>query len=712
MRQSEPLSSSTFAGAASEAADVPSAVPARRVRAWAIIVIALMLLNLGLAVIYLAVTRDTTRFLTHQLLLPVSTTIFALLGVVVIDHRPGNVIGRLFLLTGTAYAITGLAAGIIVYGSLLPTAISSILMDLALWLDNWVWMPATLLPTTFVFLLFPDGRLPSPRWRPVAWAAGLGLVFVILGLALHPGPVESWLTGSNPYGLEGMEAPLEAVINLGSLLLMIGSVGSILALLLRFHRSRATEREQMKWLAYVGLVIFLLLFISIPVMLGGGLYEPGALDVSIVLTNVVILMIGIAAAIAIVGYRLYDIDVLINRTLVYAVMTGIIVLIYGLVVGAVGVLLEAQGNWWLAFVATGLVAVLFQPIRNRLQRGVNRLLYGQRDEPFEVMVHLGQRLEQTITPDSAYPTIVETVAQAMRLPYVAIQIPQDGRRRTISAYGIPGNELVSYELTHQGEIVGWLQIGHRAPDEALNPADKRLLRNIARQAGTAVHNAQLTVDLQRSRQQIVTGREEERRRLRRDLHDGLGPSLASLLLEARVLRRMIRDDPAAAESLADEMQTDIRATIDDVRRVVNELRPPALDDLGLVSALQVMAAKLGRAGDQASPSLNVQIDAPADLPPLPAAVEVAAYRIVQEGLTNVLHHAQARQAVVRLRVNGDLRVEIWDDGAGFQTRREGSLGLISMRERAAELGGRCEISSSPQSGTLIAATLPLHEDRT
>ena len=393
-------------------------------------------------------------------------------------------------------------------------------------------------------------------------------------------------------------------------------------------------------------------------------------------------------------------------------MTGIIVLIYGLVVGAVGVLLEAQGNWWLAFVATGLVAVLFQPIRNRLQRGVNRLLYGQRDEPFEVMVHLGQRLEQTITPDSAYPTIVETVAQAMRLPYVAIQIPQDGRRRTISAYGIPGNELVSYELTHQGEIVGWLQIGHRAPDEALNPADKRLLRNIARQAGTAVHNAQLTVDLQRSRQQIVTGREEERRRLRRDLHDGLGPSLASLLLEARVLRRMIRDDPAAAESLADEMQTDIRATIDDVRRVVNELRPPALDDLGLVSALQVMAAKLGRAGDQASPSLNVQIDAPADLPPLPAAVEVAAYRIVQEGLTNVLHHAQARQAVVRLRVNGDLRVEIWDDGAGFQTRREGSLGLISMRERAAELGGRCEISSSPQSGTLIAATLPLHEDRT
>ena len=247
----------------------------------------------------------------------------------------------------------------------------------------------------------------------------------------------------------------------------------------------------MKWLAYVAAIIVIFMFVTVPVWLTGGLSDPVALEVNIALTNVVMLLIGIAAAIAIVGYRLYDIDVIINRTLVYGIMTGIIILIYTLVVGAASILFGAQGSRLLALMATGLVAVLFLPIRNRLQRGVNRLLYGQRDEPFEVMARLGQRLEQTITPDSAYPTIVETVAQAMRLPYAAIQIPRDGQRRTVDSYGIPSKDLVSYDLTHQGEVVGWLQVGHRAPDEALNPADERLLRNIARQAGAAVHNLSL-----------------------------------------------------------------------------------------------------------------------------------------------------------------------------------------------------------------------------
>lgn len=698
-----------LSGVSPEAGVAIGGTPARVARAWAVIAVALMLLNLVLAVRYVAITGDATGFLSHQLLLPASTVIYALLGVAVITHRPANPIGWLFLFTGTAYALTALSAGIIAYGSSLPAEISPTLADLALWLGNWIWLPATILPTTFVLLLFPDGHLPSPRWWPVAWAGGLGMALIAVGLALFPGPVESWGTGPNPYALAGVGAILDLVITVGSVLLLVGGVGSILAVLFRYRQSRGIERQQMKWLAYVAIIVVIFMLVTIPLWLAGGLSDPVALEVNIALTNVVMLLIGVAAAVAIVGYRLYEIDILINRTLVYGIMTGIILLIYTLVVGAASVLFGSQGNWLLALGATGLVAVLFQPIRNRLQRGVNRLLYGQRDEPFEVMARLGQRLEQIIAPDSAYSTIVETIAQALRLPYAAIQIPRGGRRRTVGSYGIPGKELESYDLTHQGEIVGWLQVGRRAPDEALNPADERLLRNIARQAGAAVHNAQLTADLQQSRQQIITSREEERRRLRRDLHDGLGPSLASLLLEARVLRRMIRDDQDAAEKLADEMQADIRTTIEDIRRVVHELRPPALDDLGLAAAVQVMAAKIGR-GDSyengAAADLRVEVDAPDELPPLPAAVEVAAYRIIQEALTNVVHHAEARCAIVRLHLDQQLRIEIADDGVGIAGGRVGGLGLRSMRERAAELGGSFSIEPAPAGGTVIRAALP------
>jgi signal transduction histidine kinase len=267
-------------------------------------------------------------------------------------------------------------------------------------------------------------------------------------------------------------------------------------------------------------------------------------------------------------------------------------------------------------------------------------------------------------------------------------------------------------LTNGGEVVGRLLIGRRPGDEAFSEADQQILQNIARQAGAAVYGAKLTADLQRSRQQLVSSREEERRRLRRDLHDGLGPALASLLLEARVLRRMIRDDPAAAERLAEEMQGDIRVTIDDIRRAVHELRPPALDDLGLVPAINVMAAKIGRDNGLAEGDpvgLQVRVEAPDDLPPLPAAVEVAAYRIVQEALTNVVHHAGARCAVVRLRLDRDLHIEIADDGVGVNGGRPGGLGLHSMRERAAELGGSCAISRSPEGGTRVVATLPVGE---
>jgi two-component system, NarL family, sensor kinase len=700
--------------------EAPSVNRRRILRMWAGLILALTLINLTLAVWYAVASRDIAGFLSHQLLTPVATIIYTLLGVLVISRRPRNSIGWLFLATGTSYALSAMAAGLKVYGSALPATLSPALLDTALWLDNYIWLPAQILPTTFVFLLFPDGRLLSRRWRLVAWMNGLGLVLVMAGLALHPGPIADWGTLENPLGLAGTEAFFEGVLNLGSILLVVGGLASILSVILRFRRSRGIERQQMKWLAYWASVILIGALFNVPLWFTGGMSDPLALEISIALTTVGMLGIAVAAAVAIAGYGLYDIDILINRTLVYGVMTGVVLLIYGVVVGGAGLLFQTQGSPLLAILATALVAILFQPIYAQLQRGVNRLLYGRRDEPFEVLARLGQQLEQTITADSAFPTIVETVAEAMRLPYVAIQTRQNGGRQTVESYGVPRPEVdrVAYDLVFQGEVVGWLQVARRAPGEAFSRADDRLLRNIARQAGAAVYNARLTADLQRSRQQIITGREEERRRLRRDLHDGLGPALASLLLEARVLRRLVRDDPPAAEALADEMQGDIRATIDDIRRVVHELRPPALDDLGLVAALNVMAAKTGAAktgaADTGRPDesatgdgrLRITIEAPDEMPPLPAAVEVAAYRIVQEALANVVHHARAGCATVRLRLDGDLVIEVIDDGVGFRRGREDGLGLRSMRERATELGGNFSIKRCSEGGTSVRATLP------
>jgi signal transduction histidine kinase len=419
-----------------------------------------------------------------------------------------------------------------------------------------------------------------------------------------------------------------------------------------------------------------------------------------------VLFVPVFTYIAIVRYHLYDIDVVINRTLVYGALSACVVGIYVLTIVALGALFQAQGNIAISLLATGLAAVLFQPLRMRLQRGVNRLMYGERDDPYAVISRLGRSLEATLAPEAVLPTVVQTIAQALKLPYAAILLKDDIGYRTTAAYGSPTAEPEALPLVYQREEIGRLEFSPRAPGEGFSDADRSLLEDLARQAEVAVHAVRLTSDLQHSRERLVSTREEERRRLRRDLHDGLGAQLAGLNIQAGTLRRLIPRDPDAADDLVVELREELRSAISDIRRLVYDLRPPALDDLGLIEALRRLAERYGSEDEQ----LSVLVEAPEDLPNLPAAVEVAVYRIVQEALTNVVRHARAKSCVVRLAVNEDVALEIVDDGVGIPAERSAGVGLSSMRERASELGGSCVVQSVPKGGTQVLVRLPLPKE--
>jgi signal transduction histidine kinase len=339
-----------------------------------------------------------------------------------------------------------------------------------------------------------------------------------------------------------------------------------------------------------------------------------------------------------------------------------------------------------------------------LQRGVNRLMYGERDDPYAVLTRLSQQLKATLAPGAVLPGIAAAVAQTLKLPYVALALTRGAELEIAAVYGRPTGEPVRLPLVYQAETVGQLLVAPRAPGESFTPAERRLLEDIALHAGVAAHAVRLSAELQRSRERLVTAREEERRRLRRDLHDGLGPQLASLTLTLAAARELLRHDIDAADQLLQELSIHTQAAIADIRRVVNDLRPPALDDLGLALAVREQAARYRQAG------LQITVDAPERLPPLPAAVEAAAYRIVQEALTNVVRHAQARACLVRLTLGDVLEVTVHDDGVGLPPGARGGVGLTSMRERAAELGGTWALDSAPGRGVCIRARLPLRQE--
>ncbi len=556
----------------------------------------------------------------------------------------------------------------------------------AVWLSAWVGQIGYwLIPVTL--LLLPDGRLRSRRWRPVAVLALAAAAVSAAGWAAEPydhlSPPIRFAGLANPAGLAPPVA--DALLIGGGLAGLAVTVAALACLALRFRASAGIERLQLTWVLVAGALTIAAMLTS--VLAGSGLAGDFLLAVAFV-------PLPAGAAVAALRYRLWDVDLVVNRGLLYGVLTAATVVTYVLTVVVLGGLVGKSVG--APLVATVLVALGAQPARVRLQRLADRRLYGARGEPYAALTRLGQILEGAAGGPELPAAVTATIAGTLRLPWVALSV--DGTE--VAAHGQPTADAEAFPLVSGGERLGDLRAGRRPGQAAFSARDRRLLTDLARQVAGAVRSGQLTQDVQRSRERLVTAREEERRRIRRDLHDELGPQLAGTALQLDQARYLVTADPGRAGQLLADQAARLRQMVADVRRLVHDLRPPALDELGLTGALRDQARLLSTA------ELAIVLEARDDLGPLSAAVEAAAYRIASEAMTNAARHAGARRCVVRLACPGRLELEVEDDGAGIPEDIRRGVGLRSMHERAAELGGTVVISTPPGGGTLVRATLP------
>jgi signal transduction histidine kinase len=480
-------------------------------------------------------------------------------------------------------------------------------------------------------------------------------------------------------------------------------------LVFRYRTARdELDRNRMRWVVWSlggGAVLYVLLFV-LPQALTGQTVLPSEYH------TLAFLPVPIGVAAAVLRYRALNIEVVVSRSLVYgALSAGTIGLYIGLV-SLLSLMFPPIDKLWQQAAAAACVAVLVQPLRSRLQSLINKRLFGDRNDPYRVVSTLAARLEQIRTPSEMLPALVETIGTALRLPYAAIEIRGytggygEAPVSSSVSFGEPTGELFRLPLSYQGEQVGQLAVAARTPREILGRRDRLVLAEVARHAGAAVYTARLTRDLRRSRDNVVQAREEERRRLLHDLHDGVGPTLAAISLGLHACRRAI--EPGAQSELLASLQDELDGAINEIRRLAHGLRPPELDRIGLLGAIRAYASAISaRADDQ---GVTIALDVPISMPRLPATVDVAAYRIVSEALTNVMRHASARSCAVRLWVDDDLHIEVVDDGIGLPEQHAAGVGLWSMRERATELGGDCVVSAGSGGGTKVRATLPLPKE--
>ena len=671
-------------------------IPTARWVAGSLAAVSVALIAAGLALAYIdrhLVPTSLTGWTFSNVSGQVVNVAIPVVGFVLASRRPANRIGWLFLVAGLAVGLSSFSTQ---YGlhALVADRGSWPAGRVFAWLSNWIWVIQTaMLP--FLFLLFPTGRLRSRRWRSAAWF--VGGAFELLATAGLVSATHFW---SDPFNSQAQStsAPSAFLILLPAALLV-----SVAAVVVRFARSSGEERLQLKWFAAAALVLVVVFTASIWV---------NSVAVN-VLQNLAFLCLYVAIGIAVLKYRLYEIDVVISKAVLYGSLAAFITAVYaGLVVG-VGTLAGNRRSPLLAALAAAVVAVAFQPVRQRAGRLANRVVYGRRASPYQVLSDFARQIGGTYADEDVLPQMARIVAAGTGAEQVVVWLRVGDQLRPEACSDsshppaplpvegqalppLPGADL-SVPVVHQGELLGAISI--KLPKgEPLRPAGQQLVADVASQAGLVLVNVGLIEDLRASRQRLVTAQDEARRRLERNIHDGAQQDLVALAIKLQLADGTVDEDPAQAKQILGELKTDAAGALANLRDLARGIYPPLLADLGLAAALGAQASKS---------ALPVTVQA-AGIGRFGQDTEAAVYFCCLEALQNIAKYAHATQAHICLQAqNGSLRFTVTDDGTGYDTRHTpmGS-GLRNMADRLAALGGRLEVQSAPQHGTTIAGHLP------
>ena len=630
----------------------------------------------------------------------------AVIGMLIAARRPDNRIGWLFLAAGAALGIGHFCQGYGTHALLVATPGLLPFGFAAMWVGSWIWaIPTGLLP--FLFILFPTGHLPSPRWRPFGWLYGFTMGLLILSAATAT--LAIWTHPFRDPTQASSSITHVAIIGFDICLFLfpVNLFSSLAAVVVRYRRGGEVERLQLKWFASAAAL--LAVTFSVNFFTNNGFVEA--------MTSVSLFLLYVSIAVAILRYRLLDIDLIIGKTVLYGLLAAAITVIYVAVVVVVGAFVGATEG--LSLIATAIVAILFQPMRDRVARVANRLVYGKRATPYEVLSEFSERLG-AITSEEIFPRMARLLAEGTGAVEVVVWLRVGNFLRAVATWPPDGPtpppialldggrlpelpDFTAVAAVRHSELLGALTV-LKPPREPVTTAEQRLIDDLAAQAGLVFRNFQLIEDLRSSRQRLVTAQDEERRRLERNLHDGAQQQLVALSVRLKLARNLAGKDAEKADEVMAELEEEVQQALADLRDLAHGIYPPVLADRGLVEALR---SQITRA------TIGVRLEA-ADIRRYPQEVEAAVYFCVLEALQNVSKYAQASEVVVRLREDrGELAFAVEDNGRGFDTRttRHGA-GLQNMEDRLSALGGNVEVRSRPGDGTIVEGWIPVGTEST